>query len=74
MPEICGSCEAEIIWTVTEKGKRMPVDRAPRADGNVKLEHRPGRPPLARVVGKGNGTHTSHFATCPNAGSHRTRR
>lgn len=70
---ICGSCKRPIIWAVTEKGKRIPVDVETVPEGNVVLEDRPGHAPLARVVGKGRGDRISHFATCPNAKEHRRR-
>ena len=25
----CGSCHAPVVWAITEKGKRMPVDAEP---------------------------------------------
>lgn len=34
----CRSCGARVVWTVTENGKRMPVDEAPSADGRFVLE------------------------------------
>lgn len=37
----CRSCGAEVIWTVTENGKRMPVDAKPREDGNILLTEYP---------------------------------
>jgi len=70
----CNSCDAPIIWALTENGKRMPVDAEPVRDGNIVLEHHgqrvtaivrdamlPGLEPLYK----------SHFATCPNASTHR---
>lgn len=73
----CRSCGAEILWAITEKGKPMPLDAAPveAADarqGLFEIAHTgegtfaiPSRPVPARFV--------SHFATCPNADSHRKR-
>ncbi len=61
----CKSCGASIIWTTTEAGKKMPVDAQPASKGIVLL----GNPadPQSRVV----NVHLSHFATCPNANTHR---
>jgi hypothetical protein len=72
----CRSCKQPIRWAVTEKGHRMPVDPAPRADGNVTLTAQgPDEPPLARVGQGGNGPrYVSHFATCPDAPRHRRQR
>lgn len=82
MPEFtteeCGSCQAPIIWAMTEKAVRMPVDAQPASDGNVRLHDRGGVAPLAVVLkthelfGK-TGLRKSHFATCPDAVSWRRR-
>lgn len=70
----CRSCNAEIIWAVTAAGKRMPLDEASNAEGNVLL-HENG---TCIVLAAGDdrewedsSRHTSHFATCPNADQHR---
>lgn len=80
MPK-CNSCGAEIIWCVTTKGKRMPVDAAERTDGTgVYVITRPDGDPLActslldvpEVMARAyKARHLSHFATCPNAAQHR---
>lgn len=59
----CKSCQAEILWLKTKDGKDMPVDA-----GSVELPL-VGKPPVFdRTI------MTSHFATCPNAAQHRTKR
>ena len=60
----CKDCDAEILWCRTRKGKKMPLDAEP-AEGDFDLGG--GEPPLAIYKGKGNGTHTCHFVTCPDA-------
>jgi hypothetical protein len=60
----CRSCHAEIIWAVTERGRRMPLSKASERRRFV-LEHATG---IARSV----VTYESHFADCPNADQHRT--
>ena len=76
----CKSCGAEIVWARSSaSGKPFPVDAEPTDTGNVRLEK--GK---ATVLSRGQlqelsplerGTlHLSHFATCPNARDHRTRR
>lgn len=30
---VCRGCGAEMLWAITEKGNRMPLDPAPDADG-----------------------------------------
>lgn len=76
----CRSCGAPIIWTITERGKRMPVDAEPRntgfpagdPPGNVRLRLDQSGTLESTVVGGGrldvchtyNDLYTSHFATC----------
>lgn len=78
----CRSCKAEVIWTDTAKGKRMPVDATPNPAGNVVLvDQGVTSPPLAIVIhtereqaeAPPDSLHTSHFQTCPNAAKHRRR-
>lgn len=84
----CRSCGRDIIWTETERGKKMPVDAGKRNDGNILLISRGDAAPQAKFLGKleldaekaralARGetfrAYVSHFATCPNAKSHRKR-
>lgn len=55
----CRTCRAQIIWFRTDSGKNMPVDADTVAPEDEELD-------LKR--------HTSHFSTCPNAGTHRRER
>jgi hypothetical protein len=74
----CSSCHQPIIWAITTKAKRMPIDAEPQPDGNVALDFRAGMDPLARVLtvtqqfGLKN-LRKSHFATCPQADKWRRR-
>ena len=69
----CRSCGEPVIWTVTEEGKRMPVDRDPPANGNLFLESArdgDGRVEYRSRVVKPEEEperprYLSHFATCP---------
>ena len=70
MSSTCRSCGAPIDWAVTAAGKRMPLDVERRDDGNVTFDP----DGTARVVPVGKGSRVSHFATCPNAQSHRRKR
>lgn len=80
---VCKSCGATIIWIKTAAGKSMPCDAEPltyRTNPNgaavivtpngetlkADLEERP-----EKATGIG---YISHFATCPNAATHRRRR
>lgn len=83
----CRSCGAPLRWAVSIKtGGRMPLDVAPRDDGNVLIDGL-GR---AHVYGthddavaardeatdeylQGSSTYIAHFATCPRADAHRRR-
>jgi len=64
----CSSCGAEIVWTLTAAGKRMPVDAKP--EKRIAIRPNPADPltPLSRVV----DVFVSHFATCPHADRHRS--
>lgn len=75
----CRSCNANILWAVTTKGKRIPIDPTPVKDGNIRLIVRENNlPPLAIVVtlseNRDTDMYKSHFATCPNAQKHRNKR
>lgn len=66
----CRSCDAEIIWAVTRKGKRIPIDHAPVPGGAFLLylpEETADEQTTADFVGTPNGMYTTHFETCPNA-------
>ena len=85
----CRSCGAPIRWVVTEKGKTMPIDELGSDQGNVVRtgEHEmDGRERVlvfhtaeaaiyACLVGENpRPRHLSHFATCPNAATHRRKK
>lgn len=79
----CRSCTAPIMWALTEKGHRMPLDPEPTDEGNIVLAHREGLVPLATVFSNASAAregapnadrYTSHFVTCPHAASHRRKR
>ena len=55
----CSSCGAPIVWFKTEAGKWAPVDAGTVEAADMNLD-------ITR--------HKSHFATCPNAPSHRKRK
>jgi hypothetical protein len=75
----CRSCNAEILWARTERGKKMPLD----ADAYTGLA--PGGLFVLREIDDWDGPlalaawgllgtephYRSHFATCPDAADHR---
>ncbi|MBQ3322354.1 MAG: hypothetical protein IJH05_05885 [Firmicutes bacterium] len=77
---VCKSCGADILWIRTRSGKLMPVNRKRcffmksksgnetfvTEGGDVLRGTRTAQKTLPAMVG-----YTSHFATCPNAASHR---
>jgi len=69
----CRSCRARIVWAITERGKRMPLDEQPSAEGTfvVRPVYGDGVVVLRAISAPEAGTdepkHTSHFATCPQA-------
>jgi hypothetical protein len=78
----CRSCGVPLLWVLTEKGKRMPLDIEPddakgtfvklrveeNGDKVVQFVKESDRPGTARPL------YTSHFVTCPNADEHRSPR
>ena len=70
----CRSCVQPIIWTLTQRGKKMPVDAEPDPLGTFILEFRDGDEPTSVYVGNrdtDDDRYTSHFSTCPHADKHR---
>ena len=68
----CSTRHAPIIWAITTKAKRMPVNAEPETGGNVALDFRAGMDPLARVLSVTaqfgvKGLRKSHFVDCPQA-------
>jgi len=64
----CRSCGAAIRWGRTQSGKAMPLDAEPVPDGTL------GIAPNGEIYSKGDEAgdrYKSHFATCPNAATHR---
>lgn len=59
----CRGCNAEILWAVTQGGKRIPLDAKSEKRFFVKTLAR-GTDPTVVVLGD---TYLSHFATCPKA-------
>lgn len=78
MSATCRTCHAPVLWVVNERtGKRMPLDLEPETvmSGTrfVLAGERRGVP-VARVATGIEGGRRSHFATCPDADSHRRAR
>lgn len=68
----CKSCGARIVWALTAKRKRIPIDPDKRSDGNLLIAGRLSTGELVvATMKKGDGDYVSHFATCPNAQQHR---
>jgi hypothetical protein len=75
MPE-CKSCGAPLIWAKTIKGHSLPLDAQPSPKGNVIVTEDGTamvyRDPSAIAPRYANEPrYVSHFATCPNAETHR---
>src|SRR5712691_1082234 len=80
----CRSFLAIVIWLKNERTNQWaPIDAEPSAEGNCQLitQEGAGRPSAYRVLhgpakvealARGE-LHTSHFATCPDAPTHRRR-
>jgi hypothetical protein len=70
----CRSCGAPIIWTVTEKGNRMPIDAEPSSDGRFRKERvLPNGDKLVHFVKDSElventaRLYASHFQSCPDS-------
>jgi hypothetical protein len=71
---LCRSCGADIVWTLSVKGKRQPIDAEPVAGGTIRIFA--GRPLTNRVVGAvidlfdetdTGDRYQPHHMTCPTA-------
>ncbi len=70
----CRSCDAPIVWAVhVTTGSLAPIDEEPTEGGNVVLTD-DAMGIRYRVLGEPADEaelHTNHFATCPDATTHR---
>ena len=72
----CRSCDAPILWVVTEKGKRMPLDPEPTEDlqlgAFIKLRVEPNGDKVVHFLKPDERSpsakqrYSSHFQTCPD--------
>jgi hypothetical protein len=77
----CKSCGAELLWTLTERGRKMPLDVDPYTGDDPRglfvLRRQTELAPTAVAVPldafPGEPVYRSHFASCPNADRHRRR-
>lgn len=71
-------CNTEIVWAETDRGRKMPVDVEPPADGsgNVELwlEGKTIRATVHGREGTGAGMRVAHFTTCADAEPFRKQR
>ncbi len=71
MKATCSSCGASILWTVTEAGRRMPVDATPAGKVTVLVKNpHDENTPISKV----RDHYLSHFINCPNSAAHRTKK
>jgi hypothetical protein len=78
----CNDCQAAVIWAVTTRGQRLPVDVQINLIGNLVLcfeVDELGRPTSGQLVvaapdGYRGPLWISHFATCPRAAVYQRRR
>ncbi len=75
----CSTCGAPIRWAMGHNGKRIPLDAEPAPNGNVRIapSNLPDVGTWATYVTRespaapGEVLYLSHFATCPDAKTHR---
>ena len=68
----CRACGAPIVWArhlIT--GRTAPLDAAPSDAGTWSLVDHPEHGAVYGPSYTPEGRHTSHFATCPDAATHR---
>ncbi len=77
----CKSCGAEIVFIGTASGKQMPVNAKPikffadKDKGNELFVTGSGATVKGYRASDGDRTgYISHFATCPNANTHRRKK
>jgi hypothetical protein len=73
----CASCEAPVIWVVTEKGKRMPIDAKPDpVNGRFRILKGDSVDFVkdSELEANVKPLFASHFATCPDSASWRRSR
>lgn len=73
----CRSCGAPILWAEMPSGRMNCFDVEPDPSGLWAIDDTTPTPTAAKIertAGSGEDGFTSHFATCPNADSHRSRR
>jgi hypothetical protein len=78
----CTDCLARVVWAVTERGRRMPVDANQDITGNLVLCYEVDgleRPVSGQLVVAAPADYVgprwlSHFATCPKASRFRRAR
>ena len=68
-PVPCRSCGAPLIWGVSPRGDRVPVDAEPRKRITLWASRDPEVAPLASLV----DVYTSHWATCSSPEAQRRR-
>lgn len=69
----CSSCGAIVVWVVTGKGARMPLDPVPVPNGNVVRTGEQTVRYLKPGEAFAGNRYVSHFSSCPDASSHRRR-
>jgi hypothetical protein len=78
----CQSCNARILWAVTSTGRAMPVDYDPTPntgnlivtmDGTRVVVTFHANNAAAVAAAAGRPVRTPHHATCPQAGSWRSK-
>lgn len=68
---ICADCRREVLWTVTDAGRRLAVDPDPASEGNTAVyrdgtgTHRSRRPSEELPLMGWERLHRPHVATCP---------
>lgn len=70
---LCKSCHAEIMWKRTERGKAIPLDRAPVYDGNIYLDNQDTAIYATSDVERNGNLYVAHFTTCPDSATFKSK-
>ncbi len=67
----CKSCGAAILWARTARGKWMPLDAQPHAQGTVAILDGKAVVVPEELRRAGRPVYRCHFVSCPRAKEHR---
>lgn len=67
MSSKCSSCGAEILWAITERGRRMPLSKATERRAFIVDRLTDGS-----EIARSRVVYDAHWTDCPNSEAHRS--